>query len=43
MVMRHALYKIKSLENKELLEVGCGTGGNLKYLFTDIKNKSVLQ
>tara|TARA_A100001015_G_scaffold274774_1_gene331434 strand:+ start:2336 stop:3073 length:738 start_codon:yes stop_codon:yes gene_type:complete len=39
MVMRHALYKIKSLENKELLEVGCGTGGNLKYLFTDIKNK----
>ncbi len=39
MVMRHALYKIKSLENKELLEVGCGTGGNLKYLFKNIKNK----
>ncbi|MBG66106.1 MAG: hypothetical protein CMP73_05570 [Flavobacteriales bacterium] len=39
MVMKHALMKIKSLEDKQLLEVGCGTGGNLKYLFKDIRHK----
>ena len=39
MVMKHALLKIKSLKDKQLLEVGCGTGGNLKYLFNDIRNK----
>ena len=37
--MRYALYKIKPLEDKKLLEVGCGTGGNLKYLFTDFRSK----
>ena len=39
MVMKHALMKIKSLEDKQLLEVGCGTGGNLKYLFNNIRHK----
>ena len=39
MVMKYALLKINSLEDKQLLEVGCGTGGNLKYLFNNIRHK----
>ena len=37
------LNHIKKREEKTILEIGCGTGGNLKYLFQNFKKRVGLE
>lgn len=42
-ILRTVLNIIPSVSEKHLLEVGCGSGGNLKFLFTNFKSTSGLE
>ena len=42
-ILKSVLSSIENKHEKQILEVGCGTGGNLKYLFNGFKRISGLE